>query len=328
MAKRSMMWAAQLIGPMRSELVQLPVPEPSAGQALIEVKACGVCASELATWTNAEPGSGRQIGHEPAGIVREVGPGITAVKVGDRVTGRLEPSFAEYVVADEADLAILPDNVPYSLGLGEPLGCIVEAERRTGARLGDRVAVVGLGFMGLTMLGLMARRGPSQLVAIDVRRDALDKALELGADEAHQAEEVPDRYRLTEFTNWETQGAFDVVVEASGTQAGLSLASELVRAHGVLSIVGYHQGGLRSVDVAMWNWKAIDVVNAHVRRRADLAKATKAGLDLIASGRFSFAPLVTHHFRLDELDAAFAALRDKPPGFVKAVIDVRPPLDE
>jgi threonine dehydrogenase-like Zn-dependent dehydrogenase len=75
-----------------------------------------------------------------------------------------------------------------------------------------------------------------------------------------------------------------VVVEASGTQPGLDLAGKLVRAHGVLSILGYHQGGPRQVDVGMWNWKAIDVVNAHVRRRADLLESMRIGLELEAEG--------------------------------------------
>ena len=96
----------------------------------------------------------------------------------------------------------------------------------------------------------------------------------------------------------------------------------MVRAHGILSILGFHQGGLRQVDVEMWNWKAIDVVNAHVRRHADLMDSMRMGLDLIAAGKFSFAPLVTHHFSLDQVDEAFTALLEKPVGFVKAVVEM------
>jgi threonine dehydrogenase-like Zn-dependent dehydrogenase len=94
----------------------------------------------------------------------------------------------------------------------------------------------------------------------------------------------------------------------------------MVRAHGVLSILGYHQGGMREVDVAMWNWKAIDVVNAHVRRREDLLESMRIGLALEEKGLIDLGSLVTHRFPLANVDQAFTALRDKPPGFIKAVV--------
>jgi threonine dehydrogenase-like Zn-dependent dehydrogenase len=315
---------AEVVGPGQSRIVDDWVANPGIGEVLVEVRAAGVCASELHDWLTGPVGHATRMGHEPAGIVRAVGLGFTSFRPNDRITGRLEPAFAEYVVADETDVVPLPEGTPFELGLGEPLGCLVEAERRTRMRLGDRVAIVGLGFMGLGMLQLLKARGPSHLTAIDVRGDALDKALELGADAVHQPDAVPSRLRLTDFSRWESRDAFDVVVEASGSQAGLTLAGELVRAHGVLSIVGFHQGAARSVDMELWNWKAIDVVNAHVRRRANLVEATRAGLAMMAAGGFTFEPLVTHRFSLSEIDRAFAALRDKPPGFIKAVIEMTP----
>src|SRR5262249_61469634 len=133
-----------------------------------------------------------------------------------------------------------------------------------------RVAVIGRGGMGLGTLQLRKLRGPSRIVAIDIREEARAAALSLGADEVYPPCEVPANARLTQFRDWESDRGFDVVVEASGTQPGLTLAGELVRPHGVLSILGYHQRGPRQVEVGMWNWKAIDVVNAHVRRRGDL----------------------------------------------------------
>jgi threonine dehydrogenase-like Zn-dependent dehydrogenase len=315
---------AEVAGPGKSRVVDELVADPGLGEVLVEVRACGVCAGELPDWLKGPAGPRLRLGHEPAGIVRAVGPGVTSVRPNDRVTGRIEPAFAEFVVADERDIVLLPEGIPFDLALGEPLGCLVEAERRTGVKLGDRVAIIGLGFMGLGMLQLLKGRGTSHLTAIDVRGGALDKALELGADAVHKPNAVPSRLRLTAFAEWESEAGFDVVVEASGSQAGLTLAGELVRAHGVLSMVGYHQGAARSVDMEMWNWKAIDVVNAHVRRRSNLVEATRAGLALMAAGRFSFEPLVTHRFGLSQLDEAFEALRDKPEGFIKAVVEMTP----
>lgn len=76
----------------------------------------------------------------------------------------------------------------------------------------------------------------------------------------------------------------------------------------------------RSIDVGTWNWKAIDVVNAHVRDRALLREATRRGLAMVAAGRIDLGPLVTHRFTLDEVDAGFATMQARPAGFVKAVM--------
>jgi threonine dehydrogenase-like Zn-dependent dehydrogenase len=170
------------------------------------------------------------------------------------------------------------------------------------------------------MLQLLKLRGPSRIVAIDVREDARTAALALGADEAYDPSQLPDEYKITNFGDWQSDRGFDVVVEGSGTQLGLTLAGEMVRAHGVLSILGYHQGGPRQVDVGMWNWKAIDVVNAHVRRRADLMESMRIGLELTAKGLIDLGALVTHRYPLDQVDRAYADLRQKPPGFIKAVV--------
>lgn len=88
----------------------------------------------------------------------------------------------------------------------------------------------------------------------------------------------------------------------------------------ISSIVGYHQGGPRTVDMKMWNWKAIDVVNAHVRRRDVLMDAMRAGLDLEAKGLIDLGSLVTHRYGLSGVDQAYGDLASKPEGLIKAVI--------
>jgi threonine dehydrogenase-like Zn-dependent dehydrogenase len=205
--------------------------------------------------------------------------------------------------------------------LGEPIACLVNAQRRTRVELADQVAVIGLGFMGLGMLQLLKLRGPSRIVAIDVREEAREAATQFGADEVYHPSELPDEFSLTRFSDWDSDRGFDVVVEGSGTQPGLTLAGELVRAHGVLSILGYHQGGPRQVDVGMWNWKAIDVVNAHVRRQEDLMESMRIGLELSSRGLLNIGALVTHRYGLGDVDLAYDALETKPQGFLKAVVN-------
>lgn len=314
------MKVASVVAPGRWEIADEPVPRPGPNDVVVEVHACGVCTYDLHVYHSSDAYPLR-LGHEPAGVVADAGSEVTWIAVGERVTGRLYPSFAEYVLARPEDLVILPASIPFHEGLGEPLAVLIEAERRSKVALGARVAVVGLGFMGLAFTRLLRLRGARLVVGIDPRADAHGAALASGADEVFTPDALPDQYRLTRFEDWQTPRGFDLVVEASGSQAGLTLAGELVRANGTLSIIGSHES--RVVEVGMWNWKAIDVVNAHVRDHARLMSSMQVGVDLLAAGRLSLQPLITHRYPLEEISTAFSDLTEKPPGFIKAVIDVR-----
>jgi threonine dehydrogenase-like Zn-dependent dehydrogenase len=311
---------SQQIAPRTSEVVTAPAPEPGPGEVLVQVTACGVCASELRPWAEAPFQLPHRFGHEPVGVVASTGPDVHNLREGDRVTGLFKGAYADYCLASDAELMSIPHGVDDECALGEPMACLVNAQRRTAVDLADRVVIIGLGYMGLGMLQLMKLRGPSRIVGIDIREDAREAGIRYGADEVYDPNDLPDEFLLTQFRDWNSNRGFDVVVEASGTQPALTLAGELVRAHGILSIVGYHQGGPRQTDVGMWNWKAIDVVNAHVRRRADLMKSMRIGLELTSSGLLDLGSLVTHRYPLDCVDQAFTDLQSKPHGFIKAVI--------
>ena len=113
--------------------------------------------------------------------------------------------------------------------------------------------------------------------------------------------------------------AFDVVFEVTGSQGGLDLATGLTRSRGTLDIVGYHQSS-RTVDMQAWNWKALDVVNGHVRDQRQLTDSIRRGLDIAAGGRIDYGSLFTHRYSLSDLDQAYADLLAKPDGFVKALV--------
>jgi threonine dehydrogenase-like Zn-dependent dehydrogenase len=303
-----------LVGPGRSELINTPMPVCGPHDVLIRVRYVGVCASELHDWrTGLAGGASLILGHEPAGDVVATGSEVGVCAVGDLVTGRIDPAFAEYAIAADHDVVKVPPGVPADAAAvgGEPFGCVVEGMRRTPLDVADRVAVIGAGFMGLCLIQLLALQCTSRLVAVDLRADAREQALRHGADEVISPEALgPGR-----------AAGFDVVFEASGSQAGLDLATELVAPHRTLSILGYHQQP-RIVDMQTWNYRAITVVNAHVRDRERMRDSIRRGLDLIAAGRIDVASLITHRFPLAELDRAFTALADKPDGFVKALLEV------
>lgn len=324
------MKASVIAGPRKSEVVSVPIPVIGDEEVLIRVTACGVCASELHPWTEGAgwlEASGRRpiFGHEPVGIVEKVGSRAAGFRTGDRVTGLIQNAFAQYAKADYRKLVKVPDGLDDLEALGEPLSCLMSGADRTPVGLGQDVAVVGTGFMGLGFLQLMRLKGAGKIVAVDMREESLETARRFGADETYAPGDVPAAYKVTAWSHMD-QGikGIDVAVEATGSQGGLQLAGEMTAVHGVLSVVGYHQGhsGLRSVNMELWNWKAISVVNAHERRSEVHMKQMEAGLRLIENGSFHMKDLITHEFTLDEVDQAYEAIATKPPGFIKSVIRI------
>lgn len=301
----------------RSETRSVPIPAVPEDGVLVKVRASGVCASELHTWEDGDEFPLR-LGHEVAGEVVAVGAGVRDFRKGDRVTGLFHEGFAEYAVAPVDRVLPIPDDISYEAAFGEPLACAVSGARRTRVELGDRVAIVGLGFMGTLMLQLIRLKGPVEILGIDLRADARRNGEKFGCTTVA----APERISVPE------RQSFDVVIEATGTQDGLSLATLLTREHGVLSILGYHQGGPRSVDMKLWNFRALEVLNAHERRPDYRMDCMRRGLALAAAGRIELNSLPTHCFSLDEVDRGFAALSQKPENFIKSVIVDGPAPDD
>jgi threonine dehydrogenase-like Zn-dependent dehydrogenase len=317
------MKASVLVGPGKQKVMEMPNPEITADQVLIKVKACGVCASEMMPWSAGQDEKNRLIlGHEGIGIIKEAGINVVGFQKGDRVTGLFHNAFAEYTVADYKSIIKVPEGLEDVLAIGEPLSCLMSGANRTLVSLGDTAAIVGLGFMGLGMLQLMKLKGAGNLIAIDVRQESLDNALRFGADIVYSPDQVPSKYKVLQWN--EIGQGVDVSVEASGSQLALDLASEMVAAHGVLSIVGYHQSnqGNRNVRMDFWNWKAITVVNAHERRTHVHLKGMEAVLGLIQAGKFNMKDMITNIFSLDEVDKGYEAIKNKPDGFIKSVIKI------
>ena len=324
------MKASVLEAPQRSVVQEVPDPAPGEGEVLVQVKACGICASEFSTWagTNREAVYPQILGHEASGVVMETGDRVTGVEVGQHVAmlppgsgqrgDNLNGGLAERTIVPHTHVTTIPPGIEFSEAIVEPVGCLISGVERTRLRLADRVAVIGCGFMGLTLIQLLRLRGPKEIVAVDMRQEALDNANRFGADEAWLVEDINARGMLHHGGRWDT--GFDAVYETAGTQSSLDLATTMTRVHGQLSIVGFHSDGFRTVDVGQWNLKALTVINAHEKRNGYLLECMRAGLDLIATGQLDMSSLITHRFRLDQVDRAFAAMRDKPEGFIKGVI--------
>jgi 2-desacetyl-2-hydroxyethyl bacteriochlorophyllide A dehydrogenase len=313
---------AVLTGPERFELVEVPMPRPGPEDVLVEVAACGVCASELESWTGrAEPAYPLRLGHEVSGTVVEVGPGVETLAVGDRVgVWVTSHGYADFVVARAAHCFAAGD-VPIDTVLAEPLACAVNAVELAEVRLGDDVVLIGAGFMGHLAQQLVQLRGARQVIVVDTRRDALDRAVELGATATVQA----GRDDLAETVAELTDGALaDVCFECTGSQAALESLGTVTRMSGKVVLVGFHQGPPRQVPLGWWNWMAYDVRNAHFREPATILRGMEVGSRLLRSGQLDLARHVTHRFELAEIATAFETAVAKPDGFVKATVVPRP----
>jgi L-iditol 2-dehydrogenase len=300
---------AVLSAPRRLELVEEPVPEPAAGELLLRVAGCGVCASELDMWLgDAGVSYPRFPGHEVSGTVERTGAGVTAFQPGDPVAAWVtERGFAEYLTV-QAEHCFHAGDVPLDLALAEPLACAVNAVELAAPALADDVVIVGAGFMGNLVQKLVQLKGPRSVTVADSRPDALERARRLGATRA--VEGPLDGIEA------------DVAFEVTGAQAALIAAGEATRMGGKLVIVGFHQGAPRELPLGAWNWMAFEIVNAHFRDVATIMRGMRTGMRLLTSGRLALDDLVTHRFGLDDVNEAFAVAVEKPPGFVKATVTV------
>ena len=316
-----MMRAAVVAAPGEAGVTRVPAPSPAADEVRIRLEGCGVCASNLEPWAGLEwvsyPHEPGGLGHEGWGVIDAVGEAVSDLRPGDRVAALSYRSFAEYDIAPSSMTAKLPPQLDGQPFPGEPLGCAFNIFRRSDIRAGQTVAIIGIGFLGAVLTRLASEAG-ARVIAISRRQESLDLARVYGA-----VETIPmhDHMAIIEQVKALTGDAMcERVIEAVGKQWPLDLAGELIGFGGKLIVAGYHQDGPRQVSMQAWNWKGIDVINAHERDPAVQMQGLREAIEAVASGRLDPTPLYTHRYSLDQLGDALDATRDKPGGFVKALV--------
>jgi threonine dehydrogenase-like Zn-dependent dehydrogenase len=317
----SIMRAAVLTGPGQLHITEVPRPRPARDQVRIRLEGCGVCASNLTPWAGPEwmqfptqPGS---LGHEGWGVIESLGEGVEGLGIGERVAALTYKSYAQYDLARADSVVPLPPSFAPAPFPGEPLGCAMNIFRRSEIAAGQTVAIVGIGFLGAILTRLASNAG-ARVYAISRRPFSLDMARRMGAAEC-MSMDAPRR--VIAHVEALTGGAFcDRVIEAVGKQGTLEVAAELTRERGRLIIAGYHQDGPRQVNMQLWNWRGLDVINAHERDPMKYVAGMRAAVEAIQSGRLDPSPLYTHRFPLEQLDDALNMTRDRPDGFVKALV--------
>jgi threonine dehydrogenase-like Zn-dependent dehydrogenase len=312
---------AVVTAPGTVTLEDRPLPTPGDGEVRVRLEGCGVCGSNLPIWEGRPwfnyPLPPGKPGHEGWGVIDAVGANVSNVKVGDRVAALSHHAFAEVDICDASQVVRLPEALKDQPFPGEALGCALNVFRRSDIQPHHRVAIIGIGFLGALLTQLCARTG-AQTYAIARRPFAQDIARKMGATEVIQ---MDDHYRIIAEMKALTGGAgCDRVIEATGLQWPLDLAGELTAERGRLIIAGYHQDGPRQVNMQLWNWRGIDVINAHEREPGVYIDGMAAAVEAVAEGRLDPSPLYTHTFPLDELPRALDAMRDRSDGFLKAFV--------
>lgn len=301
---------------------QEPLP-PGPEEVLIRLEGSGICASDLPVWEGRPwfdyPLPPGRPGHEGWGRVEAVGAQVTNVSPGDRVAALSIRAYADFDLAPAAEVVRLPEALAGKPFPGEPLACALNAFRRCHIQPGKSVAIIGAGFQGLLLTQLAMESG-AKVVVISRRGTGLSAAEAAGAG----ATIVLDDHGkvLKEACALAGGEGFDCVVECTGHQWPLDLAAELTKVRGRLVIVGYHQEP-RQVNMQLWNWRGIDVINAHERDPRLYVQGLREAVDAVGEGRINPWPLFTHSFELHELETALATVQERPRGFLKALVSTQ-----
>lgn len=289
------------------------LPDCGPAEVRVRIEGCGVCGSNFPVWEGrpwfsypfTPPGAP---GHEGWGVVDAAGHAVEGVRVGDRVALLGQRSFAEYDVVAATDVVPVPPSLGERAFPGEPLACAANVFARSDIQPDQHVVIIGIGFLGAVITSLAVRAG-ARVTAVSRRPWARDLARTLGAADVRAFDEAGDLVAPR-------------VIECVGTQSALDLATQITDVRGRLVIAGYHQDGTRAVNMQLWNWRGIDVVNAHERDAAVYVAGLRTALAAVTEGALELEPLITHSFGLDDLQQAFTLMRERPAGFLKAVVRI------
>jgi 2-desacetyl-2-hydroxyethyl bacteriochlorophyllide A dehydrogenase len=340
------MRAAFCRGPRTLVLDDVPRPEPAAGEVVVRVRSCGICGSDLHWWHGDMMVPQVCPGHEIAGEVADVGAGVTALAAGDRVAlegirtcgacrhcvageyqrcpamgivGMTIPGgFADYVTLPARHCFRVPDGVDFpTAALSEPLGVAVHGVRIAGLEIGQRVAILGAGTIGL-MAVVAARAGGAGEIVVTARRPQQKAAaLALGADRV--VDDADEDGLLADAFD----APIDLVVETvGGTADTLSLAARACRPGGTICVLGVYTTA-PAYPAIFAIVKELRIVGSFVYGRA----GARADFDIVQDllrrhGRTIGATVVTHRVPLAAIGRAFETAADKSQGSIKVSIDV------
>lgn len=318
------------------EVREMPTPRPRQGEVLVQVKASGICFTDVTILNNKYKGRKPVpipiiLGHEGAGIVAEVGGGVTNLSPGDRVG--LEPlfgcgqcinclngnknmctdwghlgitcdgTFAEYVVLPAHLAHKLPDGVSFvNAAFLEPIGLTVRTLEHVKPMLGDTVAIIGPGSIGMFHLQALKAAGAAKVIIIGLDQDAkrFEIAKRLGADHVVNASREDPVKRVRELTGGL---GTDIVVETANSPTVVPLAIDMAAARGRVVFFGLYPEAtispLNFLRSGLTVYGDVGVISRYIAR----------ALRWIEYKKVLGEPLVTRRFGLDEAKEAFEAIQ-------------------
>jgi L-iditol 2-dehydrogenase len=332
------------------QFLSVPKPKPARGEALIRVKACGICGSDIpriyggiAYYYPSIPG------HEFAGEVEEVGdPSLDKNWVGKRVTvfplipcyncrlcqiglyemcenygyigSRRDGAFAEYVTVPVANCMDLPGKVSYESGaFSEPAAVTLHALRRSSIPFGKTVAVFGLGPIGV-LFGIWAKiSGARRLIGFDIDQRKVDFARENGFNEAM----IPEPEKLEKAVeNYTEAGGFDLTCEASGSNRALVQSIKITHKFGEVMLLGNQERDvtLTLKEMSLILRKQLTLHGTWNSRFTHIGSDWKAVLEFENSGQANFKPFISHRLTLEEAPEFIQLMRDKKVFYNKVLI--------
>lgn len=293
-----------------AEIVQQEIGEPGPGEIQVENSACGICSWDLQTF---RAGGFAPPGHEGVGYVTKLGPGVEGIEIGQRVCGG---GFGRLRNAPARSVYKIPDsNMADQHWIVEPVSCVVTGMDHCELKAGQRLAMVGCGFMGLMMVQGLAGMGADQLIALDIDDAKLELARQFGATEAYNVTEPGfDDIKRDLFSR-----GIDVVADTSGSQQGLDLATDIVKRGGRINLFGWIKGTEATFNPSTWHGKGITIVNSSPSAR--VRDPFPAAIRLIQNGVIDLKPLVTHVVSIDEFpDFMRGVTTGEVDGYIKGVV--------
>ena len=298
------------------ELIEKEVTDPGSGEIQIESGACGICSWDIVT---AKLGNQMHPmappGHEGIGYVTKIGPDVTGFQEGDRVAGG---GFANIRNLSSERVHKIPESdLPDEYWIVEPVSCAVTGIDHCNIQPGNRIAVIGCGFMGLLILQGLLHHPLDNLIAIDIVQSRLDLAQKLGVGEVYNTAEVD----VQDLTQELKSRDLDVVVDTSGSQPGLDLATDIVKRGGRINLFGWIKGQTATFDPTKWHLGGFTVVNSAPASK--LRETFGPAIRLIHKGIIDLNPLVTHTAPLEDYPALMKQILDGDQSYIKGVVTLK-----
>ena len=291
-------------------------------RVLMKVASCGLCTWELNHWGGLIETSGYPypLGHEFAGTVVEVGKNVTKFKVGDKVaslSGR--QGFSEYALVHPDSTFKLAESVDPKYALGEPLKCVVTVLQAASPEPGDYGVVLGCGPMGQWCVQALAGNFLAGLIAIDIDDAKLNMAKQFGATHTINSRKEDVVGRLLEITEGRLA---DFVIEGTGIPALLNEAQNYLKptGRGKLLLMSSHKDVCKEFDFRKAVEKCIDLHVPHPRHSLNNFDDMRRAMALLNRGVFKVKPLITHEFKLSQINDAFETLANRPTGYMKGLV--------